>query len=71
MKNAYDVLAIKEMALYRVRNELQALQLVAPLLCDEDDVPEDGPVDLPSEWNAEFASDRNTRRNHPDQAVES
>jgi hypothetical protein len=36
MKNPYDVLRMKEQELLRVRKEMEALRIVARLLCPED-----------------------------------
>jgi hypothetical protein len=61
MKNAYDVLAQKENSLARVKKELEALRIVAPLLQDhvdsslqELDAQTEGAIDLPADRTLEF-----------------
>lgn len=46
MRNVYQVIHEKELELVRVRQEIDALRSILPLLTDEedDDVPADGPV---------------------------
>jgi hypothetical protein len=41
MKEVYEVLKQKEIELARVANEVQALQVVAPLLLSDDEVGDD------------------------------
>jgi hypothetical protein len=51
MKNAYEVLRLKEVELSRVRTEVEALNIVAPLLSDDGD---SGNENLPvtTRWTA-------------------
>ena len=46
MQDVYQVIHAKELELARVRQEIDALRSILPLLADEedDDVPVDGPV---------------------------
>lgn len=37
MRNVYEVLRTKELDLQRVRNEVEALRLIAPLLAERDE----------------------------------
>jgi len=37
MRNVYEVLRSKELDLQRLRSEVEALRLVAPMLCERDD----------------------------------
>jgi len=39
MRNVYEVLRTKELDLQRVRNEVEALRLIAPLLAERDEQP--------------------------------
>jgi len=50
MKNAYEVLRLKEMELARLEKEVEALRLVAPLLSEEKESPGEGskPILTPS-----------------------
>ena len=64
MKNAYDVLAQKENSLARVKKELEALRIVAPLLHDHDDsslqefdAQTVGAIGLPPDRTLEFPLD--------------
>jgi len=43
MKNIYEVLRAKEMDLARLRTEVEALRVVAPLLADGSGGPNDNP----------------------------
>jgi hypothetical protein len=43
MKDAYEILRLKEIELAKVRSEVEALGLVAPLLSDEGDLGADSP----------------------------
>ena len=48
MRNVYQVIQEKELEILRVRQEIDALRSILPLLTDEDDdVTVDGPVYLP------------------------
>jgi hypothetical protein len=49
MRNVYQVIQEKELDILRVRQEIDALRSILPLLIDEedDDTPVDGPVYLP------------------------
>jgi hypothetical protein len=49
MRNVYQVIQEKELDILRVRQEIDALRSILPLLTDEedDDTPVDGPVYLP------------------------
>jgi bifunctional pyridoxal-dependent enzyme with beta-cystathionase and maltose regulon repressor activities len=45
MRNVYQVIHEKELEIMKVRQEVDALRSILPLLADEDDdVPVDGPV---------------------------
>ena len=50
MKDAYEVLRLKEIELAKVKDEVEALGIVAPLLSDEGDAGADAPT--PTRWNA-------------------
>jgi hypothetical protein len=52
MKNIYELLREKEMDLVRLRIEVDALRLVAPLLADRSAEPNDGgPMQPDRTWN--------------------
>ena len=48
MKDLYELLRQKEMAIERIRKEIAALQVVAPLLADDGDNRRNG--DSTSSW---------------------
>ena len=48
MKDAYEILRQKEVAIERVRKEIAALRFVAPLLTDDSDAKRTG--DSSSSW---------------------
>jgi hypothetical protein len=49
MRDVYQVIQEKELEILRVRQEIDALRSILPLLTDEEDdeTPVDGPVYLP------------------------
>jgi len=49
MKNVHEVLREKELDLVRVREEVEALRCVAPLLAERNDAPRSSPQLFPSE----------------------
>jgi hypothetical protein len=48
MKDVYETLRVKEVAIERIRREIAALQVVAPLLADDGDTRRTG--ESPSSW---------------------
>jgi hypothetical protein len=50
MKNPYEVLEMKEQEIERVRREVEALRVIAPLLSDEESGPpaEEKPLAFPA-----------------------
>jgi hypothetical protein len=48
MKHAYEVLRLKEIELSRVKAEVEALGIAAPLLSDEGDLVNQSRPELPS-----------------------
>jgi hypothetical protein len=47
MRNVNQVIREKELEIVRVRQEIEALRSILPLLADDDDVPVDGLVHAP------------------------
>ena len=65
MKDIYQVLREKELAIERLRNEIAALRSVIPLLAEEGDPPLDASTSsslASSEWRDVFSAQANKRR---------
>ena len=51
MKDAYEILRLKENELRKVEEEVEALRIVAPLLSDHEDVPDEN-APASTRWTA-------------------
>jgi hypothetical protein len=51
MKDAYEILRLKEIELSKVEGEVKALRIVAPLLSDDEDVSNDNAL-ASTRWTA-------------------
>ena len=65
MRDVYQVLREKELAIESLRNEIAALRSVIPLLAEEGDPPLEGSTPSSSasgEWRDVFSAQANKRR---------